>query len=58
MGKVAPYLTGPEEIAGRQSMVGDAAPEWQMKDEEGNYVTLRRLIRQRPILLHLFRGAW
>jgi peroxiredoxin len=58
VGKIAPHLPGSEEIAGREPLVGSPAPEWQMKDEEGNYVTLRRLIRQRPILLHLYRGAW
>jgi peroxiredoxin len=34
------------------------APDFQMKDEEGNYVTLRRLIRQRPLLFYVYRGAW
>jgi len=29
-----------------------------MKDEEGNYVTLRRLIRQHPVMFYVYRGAW
>lgn len=29
-----------------------------MKDEQGNYVTLRRLLRQRPLVLYFYRGAW
>lgn len=56
--RVAPHVPGPELIDGREPLLGQAAPEFQMRDEEGNYVTLKRLIRQRPILLHLYRGAW
>ena len=58
MEKIAPHLPGPEELPGRTSLLGQPAPEFRMKDEEGNFVTLRRLVRQRPILLHLYRGAW
>lgn len=58
MGSVAPYLSGPEEVEGRASLVGQPAPEWQLRDEEGAYVSLRRLIRPRPLLLHLYRGEW
>lgn len=58
MEKIAPHLVGLEELAGREPLLGQPAPEFQMKDEEGNFVTLRRLVRQRPILLHLYRGAW
>lgn len=58
MEKIAPHLVGPEEVAGREPLLGLPAPEFQMKDEQGNFVTLRRLLRQRPILLHLYRGAW
>lgn len=58
MEKIAPHLVGSEELAGRASLLGQPAPEFQMKDEEGNFVTLRRLVRQRPILLYLYRGAW
>jgi peroxiredoxin len=39
-------------------MLGTVAPDFQMKDEEGNYVTLRRLIRQRPVMFYVYRGAW
>lgn len=58
MGRIAPHLPGPDDIPGRQSLLGTVAPDFQMKDEEGNYVTLRRLIRQRPLLFYLYRGAW
>lgn len=58
MGTVAPYLSGPEEVEGRVPLLGEAAPEWQMRDEEGHAVSLRRLIRPRPLLLHLYRGEW
>jgi hypothetical protein len=58
MNAIAPHLGGLEEIAGRESLIGAVAPEFQMRDEEGNYVTLRRLLRQRLLLLHLYRGAW
>jgi peroxiredoxin len=58
MGSIAPHLGGPDELAGRVPMFGIEAPAFQMRDEEGNYVTLRRLLRQRPLLLHLYRGAW
>ena len=55
---IAPHLPGDGILQGREPLIGQPAPEWQMRDEQGNYVTLRRLIRQRPILLHLYRGAW
>jgi peroxiredoxin len=58
MRSIAPHLGGSGEVPGRESLVGQVAPEFQLRDEEGNYVTLRRLIRQRPILLHFYRGAW
>jgi hypothetical protein len=58
MSAIAPHLGGPEAIEGRTPLVGTVAPEFQLRDEEGNYVTLRRLLRQRPLLLHLYRGAW
>jgi peroxiredoxin len=58
MGKIAPHLYGIDELDGRESLIGTTAPEFQMKDEEGTYVTLRRLIRQKPLLLYLYRGAW
>lgn len=55
---IAPHLPGDGVVEGREPLLGQVAPEWQMRDEQGNYVTLRRLIRQRPLLLHLYRGAW
>lgn len=56
--RVAPHLPGSELIDGREPLLNEPAPAFQMKNEEGNFVTLRSLIRQRPILLHLYRGAW
>ncbi len=58
VGRIAPHLPGPDDIPGRQPLLGTTAPEFQLKDEEGNYVTLRRLIRQRPLLFYVYRGAW
>ena len=58
MGRIAPHLPEPDAIQGRQSLVGSVAPDFQMKDEDGNYVTLQRLIRQRPLLLYIYRGGW
>lgn len=58
MGRIAPHLPGPDDIPGRQPLLGTTAPDFQMKDEEGNYVTLRRLIRQRPLLFYIYRGGW
>lgn len=55
---IAPYLSGSEEVPGRSSLIGTVAPEFQLRDEEGKPVTLRRLLRERPLLLHLYRGAW
>ena len=55
---IAPYLGGSDQLEGRASMVGNEAPAFQMRDEQGNFVTLRRLIRRGPLLLHLYRGAW
>lgn len=58
MRTIAPHLPGDGSIPGRESLIGSAAPEFQMKDEQGNYVTLRRLLRQRPLVLYFYRGAW
>jgi peroxiredoxin len=55
---IAPHLPGDGTIPGREPLLGSVAPDFQMKDEQGNYVTLRRLIRQRPLMLYLYRGGW
>lgn len=55
---IAPHLPGSGEIEGRSSLIGTVAPEFQLRDEQGNFVTLRRLLRQRPLLLYFYRGAW
>jgi peroxiredoxin len=55
---IAPHLPGDGIIHDREPLLGRPAPEFQLKDEQGNYITLNRLTRQRPLLLHLYRGAW
>ena len=55
---IAPYLGGSDQVAGRAGRVGSVAPDFQLRDEEGNFVTLRRLLRPRSLLLHFYRGAW
>jgi hypothetical protein len=55
---IAPYLGGSDQVAGRASRVGSVAPDFQLRDETGQLVTLRRLLRQRPLVLHFYRGAW
>ncbi len=39
-------------------MLGKDAPEFQLRDQEGNNVTLRRLTRTGPVLMHQYRGNW
>lgn len=53
-----PHIKGPDLLEDRESLVGSAPPAFQMQDEDGNNVTLRRLNRQQPVLLYLYRGAW
>lgn len=55
---IAPFLGGPDQIAGRVPLVGLPAPDFELKDDEGKGVTLRRLTRRGPLLLHLYRGNW
>jgi hypothetical protein len=55
---IAPYLGGTDLLPGRASRVGSVAPDFQLRDEVGQLVTLRRLLRPRPLLLHFYRGAW
>jgi hypothetical protein len=55
---IAPYLGGSDQIPGRASRVGSVAPDFHLRDESGQLVTSRRLLRQRPLLLHFYRGAW
>lgn len=55
---IGAYLGGPTEIAGREPLMGQPAPEFQLADEQGNGTTLRRLTRRGPIVLHLYRGHW
>jgi peroxiredoxin len=39
-------------------VLGQVAPEFQLRDEDGNNVTLRRLLRTGPVLMHHYRGNW
>ena len=55
---IGDYLRGPTELEGRESLLGQPAPDFQMPDEEGNNVSLRRLTRGGPLLMHLYRGNW
>lgn len=55
---IGAFLGGPTELPGRTPLLGEPAPEFQMKDEQGNNVTLRRLTRRGPVILHLYRGHW
>ena len=58
MNGIGAYLGGSTEVPGREPLLGKPAPEFEMADEEGNGVTLRRLTRRGPVLLHLYRGHW
>lgn len=39
-------------------MLGKEAPDFQLRDQDGNNVTLRRLLRTGPLLMHHYRGNW
>ncbi len=58
MRDIANSLPGPSEIADRETLVGQPAPEFQLQDESGANVTLRRLLRGGPLILHFYRGHW
>ena len=58
MRPIGEYLRGPTELKDREPLLGQPAPDFQMRDEEGNNVSLRRLTRGGPLLLHLYRGNW
>lgn len=58
MTDVGAYLGGPTEIAGREPLIGTKAPSFQLQDDTGSNVTLRRLTRRGPLLIHLYRGNW
>jgi hypothetical protein len=55
---IAPYLGGTDQLPGRASRVGSVAPDFQLRDEVGQLDTLRRFLRPRPLVLHVYRGAW
>lgn len=55
---VTDYLGGPTYLEDREPLLGQPAPDFQLQDESGQNVTLRRLTRRGPLLLHLYRGNW
>ena len=58
MSGIGAFLGGPSDIAGREPLLGQPAPEFELADEQGHGVTLRRLTRRGPVILHLYRGHW
>lgn len=55
---IGAFLGGPTEVPGREPLIGQPAPLFELADQEGNGVTLRRLTRRGPVILHLYRGHW
>jgi hypothetical protein len=55
---IGAWLPGPSTFEDRVSVLGQDAPEFQLRDEQGNNVTLRRLFRTGPVLMHHYRGNW
>ena len=55
---IGAFLGGPTEVPGREPLLGKPAPMFELADENGNNVTLRRLVRRGPVILHLYRGHW
>lgn len=56
--KVSVFLPGPGVFTARASLLGKPAPEFQARDEGGNYTSLRRQLRSGPLVLHFYRGHW
>ena len=38
--------------------VGDVAPDFKLKDSDGNTVSLNELLSQGPVVLGFYRGRW
>lgn len=55
---VGAFLGGPTTIEGRISLLGKAAPSFQLAGEDGKKVSLRRLTLRGPLLMHFYRGNW
>ena len=55
---IGTWLPGPSVFEDRESVLGKEAPSFQLRDEDGNNVTLRRLTRTGPVLMHHYRGNW
>ena len=58
MTDVGAFLGGPTKIEGRASLVGEAAPDFQLAGEVGKKVSLQRLTLRGPLLMHFYRGNW
>lgn len=58
MTDVGAFLGGPTVIAGRESLLGEAAPTFQLAGEDGKKVSLQRLTLRGPLLMHFYRGNW
>jgi len=55
---IGAFLGGPTEVPDREPLLGQQAPLFELADQDGNGVTLRRLTRRGPVILHLYRGHW
>jgi hypothetical protein len=55
---IGTWLPGPTEFTERESVLGKSAPDFQLRDQDGDNVTLRRLTRTGPVLMHHYRGNW
>ncbi|CAN5513981.1 hypothetical protein BH23CHL2_BH23CHL2_14940 [soil metagenome] len=58
MSAIGTWLPGPSTFEDRESVLGKEAPGFQLPDQDGNNVTLRRLTRTGPVLMHHYRGNW
>jgi peroxiredoxin len=58
MTDVGAFLGGPTTIQGRDSLLGEAVPAFQLAGDDGKKVSLQRLTLRGPLLLHFYRGNW
>ena len=58
MTDVGAFLSGPTTIEGRESLLGEMAPAFQVAGEDGKKVSLQRLTLRGPLLMHFYRGNW
>jgi peroxiredoxin len=45
-------------LAGKALKVGDKAPEFTLKDAEGNIVSSAELLKKGPLVVSFYRGVW